>query len=377
LASIGRTGGETGSCTPSFSPTSYYTDVQRDGEAPHGQLRLHHRRCPQQADGTLPPAEILTQAIPAGRLGAAVDVAAVCWFLCSEGAGYVTGQIIQRPVAVVTGASRGAGAGIAHALGAHGCTVYVTGRTVETGGTAPGTIGETAAKVTAAGGEGIPVRVDHGDDEQVAAFFERVAREQGRIDILVNNAAIIRDEMMGRTRFWEEPIDVIDTLDVGLRSSYVATVYAAPLMVPHRKGLVAFTSSSGAVHYAFGPAYGVPKAGVDKMAADMAYDFREVGVAAVSIWMGSLLTDRVRGIIASNPKKFGHILHTAETPELTGHVIWELYRDPDVMAVSGQTVIGAELAVKYGIKDEGDRQPPSYRDLFDVHPPVQCAHVMR
>jgi NAD(P)-dependent dehydrogenase (short-subunit alcohol dehydrogenase family) len=283
----------------------------------------------------------------------------------------------RRPIAVVTGASRGAGAGIAHALGAHGCTVYVTGRTVDGGGAARGTIGETAEMVTAAGGEGIAVQVDHADDDQVAGFFDRVAREQGHIDILVNNAAIIRDEMMGRTKFWDEPINVIDTLDVGLRSSYVATVYAAPLMVPNRSGLVVFTSSSGAVHYAFGPAYGVPKAGVDKMAADMAYDFRDVGIAAVSIWMGSLLTDRVRAIIAGNPEKFGHILDSAETPELTGHVIWALAHDPDLMAVSGQTLIGAELAVKYGITDEDGRQPPSYRDLFGDHPPQQHSHVMR
>ncbi len=140
---------------------------------------------------------------------------------------------------------------------------------------------------------------------------------------------------------------------------------------------MAFTSSSGAVHYAFGPAYGVPKAGTDKMAADMAFDFSDVGIASVSIWMGSLLTDRVRKIIAGNPDKFGHILATAETPELTGHVIWALYNDPDVMTVSGQTLIGAELAVKYGITDEDGRQPPSYRELFDVHPVQQQAHVMR
>jgi len=282
------------------------------------------------------------------------------------------------PVALVTGGSRGAGAGIAHALGSHGCTVYVTGRTENSGESAlAGTIHETAQRVTEAGGTGIAVRVDHGDDEQVKALFERIEREQGRLDILVNNAAIIRDEMMGRTKFWEEPLNVVDTLNVGLRSSYVATVYAAPLMLPQRKGLVVFTSSSGAVHYAFGPAYGVPKAGTDKMAADMALDFREFGIAAVSIWMGSLLTDRVRAIIASNPEKFGRILDTAETPDLTGHVIWALYNDPDLMEVTGQTLIGAELAVNYGIKDEGDRQPPSYRELFDVHPHQQYSHVMR
>lgn len=284
----------------------------------------------------------------------------------------------SKPVAVVTGASRGAGAGIAHALGSHGCTVYVTGRTETPGESAlPGTIHETAQRVNSAGGTGIAVRVDHADDEQVKGLFEKVERERGRLDILVNNAAIIRDEMMGRTKFWEEPLSVIDTLNVGLRSSYVATVLAAPLMLSQGKGLVVFTSSSGAVHYAFGPAYGVPKAGTDKMAADMAVDFRDAGVASVSIWMGSLLTDRVRKIIASNPAKFGHILDSAETPELTGHVIWALYKDADLMDVSGQTLIGAELARKYGIKDEGGRQPPSYRELFDVHPHRQYPHVMR
>jgi NAD(P)-dependent dehydrogenase (short-subunit alcohol dehydrogenase family) len=281
-------------------------------------------------------------------------------------------------VALVTGASRGAGAGIARALGSHGCTVYVTGRTRSGDESSQnGTIDETAEQVNAMGGRGIAVRVDHGNDDDVKALFDGIRDEQGRLDILVNNAAIIRDEMMGRTKFWEEPLNVVDTLDVGVRSSYVATVYAAPLMLPQRKGLVAFSSSSGSVHYAFGPAYGVPKAATDKMAADMAFDFREFGIAAVSIWMGSLLTDRVRKVIASKPEKFGHILESAETPEMTGHVIWALYNDPDLMELSGQTLIGAELAAKYGIEDDNGRQPPSYRDMFDVHPSRQYSHVMR
>jgi NAD(P)-dependent dehydrogenase (short-subunit alcohol dehydrogenase family) len=284
----------------------------------------------------------------------------------------------DKTVAVVTGASRGAGLGIAHALGSHGCTVYVTGRT-EKAGQSPlaGTIGETAELVTAAGGEGIAVAVDHADDEQTKALFDRVGREQGRLDILVNNAAIIRDEMMGRTRFWEEPINVIDTLDVGLRSGYVATVYAAPLMLPQRRGLVIFTSAPGAAHYVFGPSYGVHKAGVDKMAADMAVDFKDFGIAAVSIWMGMLLTERFKNIVASNPEKFGHLVDIAETPELTGHLIWALFNDAALMDKSGQTLIGAELAVEYGIKDDGDRQPPSYRDLHGIHPIRQFARILR
>jgi NAD(P)-dependent dehydrogenase (short-subunit alcohol dehydrogenase family) len=284
----------------------------------------------------------------------------------------------DKPVALVTGASRGAGLGIAHALGMHGCTVYVTGRT-ERAGQSPlaGTIGETAELVTAAGGTGIAVAVDHADDEQTKALFDRVAREQGRLDILVNNAAVIRDEMMARTPFWEKPVNVIDTLEVGLRSAYVATVYGAPLMVSQRRGLVVFTSAPGAAHYVFGPAYGVHKAGMDKMAADMAVDFKEFGIAAVSIWMGILLTERFKNIVAGAPDKFGTMLDIAETPELTGHLIWALFNDPELMEKTGQTLIGAELAVEYGIKDDGDRQPPSYRDLHGIHPIKQFSRILR
>jgi NAD(P)-dependent dehydrogenase (short-subunit alcohol dehydrogenase family) len=281
-------------------------------------------------------------------------------------------------VAVVTGASRGAGLGIAHALGRHGCTVYVTGRTEKPGQSAlAGTIHETAELVTAAGGEGVAVAVDHADDEQTKALFDRVEREQGRLDILVNNAAVIRDEMMARTPFWEKPTNVIDILDVGLRSGYVATVYAAPLMTPQHRGLVVFTSAPGAAHYVFGPSYGVHKAGVDKMAADMAVDFKEFGIASVSVWMGILLTERLKSIVAGAPEKFGAMLDIAETPELTGHLIWALYNDPDLMEKSGQTWIGAELAVEYGITDAGDRQPPSYRDLHGIHPLRQFSRVLK
>lgn len=137
-----------------------------------------------------------------------------------------------------------------------------------------------------------------------------------------------------------------------MRSSYVATVFAAPLMISQPKGLVAFTSASGAAHYMFGPAYGAAKAGTDKMAADMAVDFKDQNVAAVSIRMGTLLTQRVRDIVAADPGKFGHVLDNAETPELTGHIMWELYNDPDLMELSGRTLVGAQLAAKYGIADE-------------------------
>ena len=284
----------------------------------------------------------------------------------------------NAPVAVVTGASRGAGRGIAVALGSHGCTVYVTGRSEKLGDSPlPGTIYDAAEAVSAAGGKGVPVRVDHADDAQVEALFAQVQREQGRLDILVNNACLIRDEVMHPLNFWEKPLNIIDVIDVGLRSSYVASYYAAPMMVAQKKGLVIFTSASGAVHYVFGPAYGVHKAGIDKLAADMAVDFKPFGVAALSIWMGPLLAERLKLLMEANPKKFGKLADTAETPEFTGHIIWALYEDPSLLELSGQTVIGAEMAVKYGIKDAGGRQPPSYRVTHGVEPRVQYPNIIR
>jgi len=256
--------------------------------------------------------------------------------------------------------------------------VYVTGRSEKAGDAAlPGTIYETAQAVTAAGGRGIAARVDHADDEQVKALFAQVQREQGRLDVLVNNACLIRDEVMYPLNFWEKPLEVVDMLDVGLRSSYVASYYGAPLMLAQRKGLVIFTSGSGAVHYVFGPVYGAHKAGMDKFAADMAVDFKPFDIASLSIWMGPLLTERLKLMIENNPAKYGRFADTAETPELTGHIIWALYHDPELMQLSGQTVIGAEMAVKYGIKDANGRQPPSYRVTHGVEPRVQYPNIVR
>ncbi|MDB5970378.1 MAG: family NAD(P)-dependent oxidoreductase [Hydrocarboniphaga sp.] len=286
----------------------------------------------------------------------------------------------QNIVAIVTGASRGAGRGIAIALGTHGATVYVTGRSLKAGDHAlPGTVIETAAAVTAAGGRGIVVRVDHAVDAEIEALFEQVRREQGRIDILVNNAAAVHDELNMRGNFWEKPMHLADMISVGVRSGYVASYLAAPTMIAQDRGLIVFTSASGAVHYSMGPAYGAHKAGLDKLAADMAVDFRQARskVAALSIWMGTVLTDRLKGIIAADRAKYGHLEASAETPEFTGHVIWALYHDPQLSELCGQTVIGAEMAVKYGIQDEGGRQPPSYRDTHQVVPRVQYPLIIR
>jgi NAD(P)-dependent dehydrogenase (short-subunit alcohol dehydrogenase family) len=272
---------------------------------------------------------------------------------------------MERKVAVVTGASRGAGKGIARALGEQGWRVYVTGRTlVEGAAPLSGTIGATAEAVTAAGGEGVAVQVDHADAGAIADLFARVARECGRLDILVNNVAAIHDDLVKPEPFWEKSPDLVDILNVGLRSHYLASWHAAPVMARQGRGLIAFTSSFGSVCYMHGPAYGAQKAGVDKFAADMGVEFRDTGVAAVSLWMGPLLTERSRRTLADHPEQYDRFMADAETPEFNGRLIHALYEDPRLDELNGQTVIGAEIAERYGITEAGGRKPPSYRAML-------------
>jgi NAD(P)-dependent dehydrogenase (short-subunit alcohol dehydrogenase family) len=263
-------------------------------------------------------------------------------------------------VAVVTGASRGAGRGIARALGGQAWRVYLTGRTVDE---------IVAQEVTDAGGEGIAVRVDHADDDSVAALFQRVADENAGLQLLVNNAALIHDELTNPAPFWEKPIGLGDVLTVGLRSAYVASWYAAPLLIGVERSLIAFTSSPGAACYMHGPAYGAQKAGVDKLAADMAVDFQGTGVHTVSIWMGILLTERLERALRARPDAYAATAEHAETPQFTGRLIDAVYNDPNIAELNGHTVIGAELAHRYGIQDEGGRQPPSHRALGSPRAP--------
>lgn len=283
----------------------------------------------------------------------------------------MSNQDLAGKVAVVTGASRGAGKGIAVALGSHGATVYVTGRTVNEGDAdLPGTVANTAELVSAAGGKGVAVVCDHADDAQVQALFERVRAEQGGLDILVNNATFLHDQLIEAGGFWEKPLDMTRVFDVGIRSGYVASWHAAPLLIARGGGLVVFTSSFGARCYMHGPAYGAQKAAVDKFAADMAVDFKPHNVATASIWMGMLQTDRTRRVMSREPDKYAGFWEIAETPEFTGHIISTLFNDPQRAERSGQTLVGAELAQEYGIAEADGRTPPSHREMLGA--PVQA-----
>jgi NAD(P)-dependent dehydrogenase (short-subunit alcohol dehydrogenase family) len=276
----------------------------------------------------------------------------------------------RKQVAVVTGASRGVGQGIALALGATGMTVYVSGRAPEHGGSSlyghalRGSLEDTAAAITAAGGRGIAVVCDHADDTQVEALFARVEQECGHLDLLVNNAAFIHNQLIEPGPFWEKPLELVRILDVGLRSAYVASYFAAPLLLRSGQGLICFTSSFGAGCYMHGPAYGAQKAGVDKLAADMAIDFEGRGVAALSLWLGPQLTERTRIAGEQHGEQYREFLAQAETPQFNGRVIHVLLNDPQLMTFSGQTLITAEIAPGYGISEDGGRQPLSHRAML-------------
>ncbi|MGB5544931.1 MAG: SDR family NAD(P)-dependent oxidoreductase [Polyangiales bacterium] len=287
----------------------------------------------------------------------------------------------RQRVAVVTGASRGVGKGIAIALGAAGATVYITGRSQQGGKEHPlgGTVQATADAVSEAGGLGIGVSCDHSDDEQVRQLFERVADEQGRLDILVNNATAVPRELAKPGPFWSKSLDLLRILDVGQRSHYVASYFAAPLLIDTGGGLVVFTSSYGGRCYMHGPAYGAGKAGVDKMAMDMAVDFRDQDVAAMSLWLGFVRTERNEPLFQhpdAMKGPYGKFLANAESPELIGRVIEALHRDDERMERSGRVLIVAELAEEYGIAEADGRQPKSNREVLAA-PPEPSSVVVR
>ena len=274
-------------------------------------------------------------------------------------------------VAVVTGASRGIGKGMALALAEAGATVYVTGRTVKEGDYyLPGTVGSTAAECDArgssadSGGRGIAVACDHGDHAAVAALFEQVQREQGRLDILVNNACQLSDDLIQPGGFWEKPLSNLEMWDVGLTSNYVAAWHAAQIMVPQGSGLIVAISGYVGYSYTYGVIFGTGKAAVDRMARDMAIELEPHGVASVSLWQGLTLTEKAQDNLAKMKDQMSTSITSmvGSSVEHPGRVIAAMAVDPDIMKRSGGTFITAEVAQDYSVTDIDGSIIPSNRE---------------
>jgi NAD(P)-dependent dehydrogenase (short-subunit alcohol dehydrogenase family) len=270
---------------------------------------------------------------------------------------------LQGMVAVVTGASRGAGRAIALVLGEAGATVYVTGRSVRGGPTTeglPGTVEDTAEAVTAGGGTGHAVRCDHTEAPQVEALFERVRSEQGRLDLLVNNAwgGYEQHDLGGFLRpFWEQPLRHWDGMfTAGLRAHLIASRFAAPLMLPQRRGLIVCTTAWDRDRYLGNLPYDVAKAAVNRLAWALARELRPHGVTAVALAPGFMRTERVLAAHAQRPFD----LSGTESPEYLGRAVAALAADADVLSKTGRVLPVGELAREYGFTDVDGRQPPPF-----------------
>ena len=268
---------------------------------------------------------------------------------------------LSGKVAVVTGASRGVGKGIALGLGEAGSTVYITGRTIKNKtdvGKLGGTVFSTAEEVTALGGKGIGIPCDHTDDAQVEAVFKRIAKESKKIDLLINNAWAGYENMREGSRFtyfkpfWEQPFWRWNAMfDAGVRAAYTASAFAARSMTKKKSGLIVNISFWSAQVYMSNTQYGVSKAAVDKMSEYMAHELKKFNVAVVSLYPGLVRTESV----LKNAKHFD--MSNSESPQFIGRVVAALATDPNIMKKSGKVLVAAQEALEYGIQDIDGKQP--------------------
>ena len=279
---------------------------------------------------------------------------------------------LHAAVALVTGASRGAGRGIALELGSAGATVYVTGRSVGGGPTTdnvPGSIDSTASEVTARGGRGIAVRCDHTVDAEVESLFARIRADHGRLDLLVNNVwggyEHAECKPLPMAPFWEQSLRQWDGMfTAGVRAHLTASRLAVPLMLPAKRGLIVSTTANLTVlPYLPNIFYDLSKNAVSRLVWAMAQELREHGIAALALAPGFMRTERVTeafrraGAIAALDGPGG----PKETPTYIGRAIVALTADPQVLERSGQLLEVGTLAQEYRFTDTDGTQPAPFR----------------
>jgi NAD(P)-dependent dehydrogenase (short-subunit alcohol dehydrogenase family) len=281
-------------------------------------------------------------------------------------------QRLKGKIAIVTGASRGAGRGIALALGEEGATVYVTGRSVRSEGASSGlsslTINATADAITARGGLGIPVQCDHTDDEQVAALFRRVEEEQEGLDLLVNNAWGGYEGMDDTftSPFWEQPLKRWDKMfDAGVRAQFTASRMAAALMISKRSGLIVGTTFWDRNKYLGSLPYDLAKTAVNRMAYVMGLELREHGIAAIAVSPGWMRTEAVLKHfdlpLDDSERALPKELETTESVFYIGRAIAALASDPNVLEKTGTVCTVGDLARQYEFTDIDGTQPPAFQ----------------
>jgi NAD(P)-dependent dehydrogenase (short-subunit alcohol dehydrogenase family) len=271
---------------------------------------------------------------------------------------------LKGRVAVVAGASRGAGRGIAAVLGQSRATVYVTGRSSDAVGGSrrfPWTIDQTAAEVTARGGDGIAVLCDHTDPAQVERLFRRVAKEEKKLDLLVNNVwgGYERNERgLPPGPFWKQPIWNWDAMfEAGLKAHFLSTYSALPLMLRKRRGLIVNTIAWDRGKYLLNLYYDVAKQAIRRMAYGLSLELRKYGIAALALAPGWMRTE----LVLEAHRKTPFDLRRTESTEYLGRAVASLAADSKVLEKSGQVLTVGLLAKEYGFTDIDGRQIPAFR----------------
>ncbi|WP_461641264.1 SDR family NAD(P)-dependent oxidoreductase [Labilibaculum euxinus] len=261
---------------------------------------------------------------------------------------------LKDKIALVTGGTKNVGKGIALGLGEAGATVYVTGRSITD---------KDVKDITEAGGKGIAVVCNHENDDEVKEVFELIEKNEGQLDILVNNAWGGYNRLRNRkdyagfkwkAPFWEQPLGLWEEMNnVGVRSNYISSVYATELMLRQKSGLIVNISFYASRKYYGNVIYGVTKAAVDKMTMDMSEELKKYKVACVSLYPGYI--DDKKSKTTPNPKK--------ETSLFVGRAISALAYDKNIMKKTGQVLVAAELSKEYDFTDIDGVQPEPYDKL--------------
>jgi dehydrogenase/reductase SDR family member 1 len=249
------------------------------------------------------------------------------------------------PAALVTGASRGVGRGVAVSLAEAGFTVFATGRSID-----HANLPEAVVRI----------RCDHTDDQQTSAAFERVAQDASSLDVLVNSAWGGYERMVENGNFtwplpfWEQPMHRwTSMMDAGVRAAFVCSSHAARMMMPKRRGLIVNISFWAAQKYMGNAIYGISKAAIDKMTHDTAHELQPHGVAVVSLYPGLVRTELV--MQAAQAGAFD--LSNSESPEFIGRVIAALANDPELIHRTGKVLVAAEVAAQLGVSDIDGQKP--------------------
>jgi len=265
---------------------------------------------------------------------------------------------LRGKIAVVTGASRGVGRGIAHELGLAGATVYVTGRSVDgeptTDGT-PGTIQETARLVTESGGQGIPVRCDHGVDAEVGALATLIRAEHGRLDLLVNNVwggYENYEAQVWTLPMWQQPVARWDKMmTTGVRAHYTTSRALIPLMPRQDAALIVHISSGDRGRFLGDVQYDVAKVAIDRLAFATGEVLSREGIAVITVHPGFCLTERVQRFAPPEHLASGH------SPRFVGRAVVALATDPAVMVRTRGSYKVGQLGLDYGFLDVDGSQP--------------------